>query len=175
MPGTRPEGKNSCNGWVRTNARGISALGGPSEGTDPCTQSFFSTRNVFDVLQDLSESIAGSPGPQLDAADGLLEPITHDLHQSLVEILGRPEILCLHAVRRLGLEQQLHLKTLPLCGGVERVFNVLVHTGPQFSLVKAGLLPPECLTRIQRPVTLNVANRQYMVRGTREPRLRCNS
>ena len=51
-----------------------------SEGTNPCTRPSFVTKNVFDVLQDLSESIGGSPGPQLDAADGQPEPIGHDLH-----------------------------------------------------------------------------------------------
>ena len=66
-----------------------------SEGTNPCTRPSFATKNVFDVLQDLSESIGGSPGPQLDAADGQPEPIVHDLHQSLVELLERPEILSL--------------------------------------------------------------------------------
>ena len=81
-----------------------------SEGTNPYTRPSFATKNVFDVLQDLPESIGGSPGPQLDAADGQPEPIDHDLHQSLVELLERPEILSLHAVRRVGRERQLHLK-----------------------------------------------------------------
>ena len=115
-----------------------------SEGTNPCTRPSFATKNVFDVLEDLSESIGGSPGPQLDAADGQPEPIVHDLHQSLVELLERPEILSLHAVRRVGRERQLHLKVRALCGKVEKVFDVLVDTGAQVSLVKAGLLPPEC-------------------------------
>ena len=94
-----------------------------SEGTNPCTRPSFATKNVFDVLQDLSESIGGSPGPQLDAADGQPEPIVHVLHQSLVELLERPEILSLHAVRRVGRERQLHLKVRALCGEVEKVFN----------------------------------------------------
>ena len=85
-----------------------------SEGTYPCTRPSFATKNVFDVLQDLSESIGGSPGPQLDAADRQPEPIVHDLHQSLVELLERPEILSLHAVRRVGRERQLHLKVRAL-------------------------------------------------------------
>ena len=119
------------------------------------------TKNVFDVLQDLSESIGGSPRPQLDAADGQPGPIVHDLHQSLIELLERPEILSLHAVRRVGRERQLHLKDRALC-------DVLVDTGAQVSLVKAGLLPPECLTDSPRPVRLKVANGQYMVGGTRE-------
>ena len=55
-----------------------------------------------------------------------------------------------------------------LCGEVEKVFDVLVHTGAQVSLVKAGLLPPECLADSQKPVRLKVANGQYMVGGTRE-------
>ena len=134
-----------------------------SEGTNPCTRPSFATKNVFDVLQDLSESIGGSPGPQLDAADGQPEPIVHDLHQSLVELLGRPEILSLHAVRRVGRERQLHLKVRALCGEVAKVFDVLVDRGAQVSLVKAGLLPPECLTDSRIPVRLKVANGQYMV------------
>ena len=64
-----------------------------SEGTDPCTQSSFTTKNVFDLLEDPFESIEGSPRTQLDAAGGLLEPVTHDLHQSLGELLERPEVL----------------------------------------------------------------------------------
>ena len=47
-----------------------------SEGTNPCTRPSFATKNVFDVLQDLSESIGGSPGPQLDAADEQPEPLS---------------------------------------------------------------------------------------------------
>ena len=139
-----------------------------SEGTNPCTRPSFATKNVFDVLQDLSESIEGSPGRQLDAADGQPEPIVHDLHQSLVELLERPEILSLYAVRRVGRERQLHLKVRALCGEVEKVFDVLVDTGAQVSLVKAGLLPPECLTDSRKPVRLKVANGQYMVGGTKE-------
>ena len=91
------------------------AGGRASDGTNPCTRPSFATKNVFDVLQDLSESIRRSPGPQLDAADGQPEPIVHDLHQSLVELLERPEILSLHAVRRVGRERQLHLKVRALC------------------------------------------------------------
>ena len=50
-------------------------------------------------------------------------PITvHDLHQSLVELLERPEILSLHAVRRVGRERQLHLDVRALCGEVEVPF-----------------------------------------------------
>ena len=139
-----------------------------SEGTNPCTRPSFATKNVFDVLQDLSESIGRSPGPQLDAADGQPEPIVHDLHQSLVELLERPEILSLHGVRRVGRERQLHLKIRALCGEVEKVFDVLVDTGAQVSLVKAGLLPPECLTDSRKPVRLKVGNGQYRVGGTKE-------
>ena len=152
-----PKTKDSRSGRVRA-----------SEGTNPCTHPSFATKNVFDVLQDLSESIGGSPGPQLDAADGQPEPIVHDLHQSLIELLERPEILSLHAVHRVGHERQLHLKVRVLCGEVKKVFDVLVDTGAQVSLVKAGLLPPECLTDSRKPVRLKVANGQYMVGGTKE-------
>ena len=132
-PGPVPKTKDSRSGRV-----------GTSEGTNPCTRPSFATKNVFDVLQDLSESIGGSPGPQLDAADGQPEPIVHDLHQSVIELLERSEILSLHAVRRVERERQLHLKVRALCGEVEKVFDVLVNTGALVSLVKAGLLPPEC-------------------------------
>ena len=155
--GPAPKAKDSRGGGVRA-----------GEGTNPCTRLSFATKNVFDVLQDLSESIRGSAGPQLDAADGQPEPIVHDLHQSLVELLEQPEILSLHAVRRVGRERQLHLKVRALCGEVEKVFDVLVDTGAQVSLVKAGLPPPECLTDSWKPVRLKVANGQYMVGGTKE-------
>ena len=71
-------------------------------------------------------------------------------------------------MRRVGRERQLHLKVRALCGEVEQVFDVLVDTGAQVSLVKAGLPPPECLTDSWRLVRLKVANSEYMVGGTRE-------
>ena len=117
MPGARREVKNSHNGSVRPNAGGRTALDGPTcltkvpgEGTNPCTQSSFATKNGFDVLQDLSVSIGGSAGPQLGAADVPLEPITHNLQQSLIELLERPDVPSLHAVRRAGQERHLSLK-----------------------------------------------------------------
>ena len=156
-PGPAPKTKEGRGGRVRA-----------SEGTNPCGRPSFATKNVFDLLQDLSESIGGSPGPQLDAADGQPEPIVHNLHQSLIELLERPQILSLHAVHRVGREWQLHLKVRALCGEVEKVFDVLVDTGAQVSFVKAGLLPAECLTDSRKPVRLKVANGQYMVGGTKE-------
>ena len=96
-PGPVPKKKDGHSGKVRASAGGITALGGsscptkvPGEGTNPCTRPSFATKNVFDVLQDLSESIGGSPGPHLNAADGQPEPIVHYLHQSLIELLERP-------------------------------------------------------------------------------------
>ena len=71
-------------------------------------------------------------------------------------------------MRQFVCKQQLHLKICALCGEVERVFNVLVDTGAQVSLVKASLLLPDCLTTSQRPVRLKVANGQYMVGDTKE-------
>ena len=88
-PGPAPKTKDSRSGRM-------------SEGTNPCTRPSFATKNVFHVLQDLSESIRGSPRPQLDAALGEPEPIVHDLHQSLIELLERPEILSMNAVRPIG-------------------------------------------------------------------------
>ena len=79
--------------------------------------------------------------------------------------MERPDILSLQAVRCVGRELQLHLKIRALCSEVERVFNVLVDTGARVNLVKAGLLPPECLTASRRSVRLKVANGQYMHLG----------
>ena len=101
-------------------------------------------------------------------ANGLLEPITHDLHRTLIELPERLEIVSLQAVHQAGGERQLHLKLPALCGEFERVLSVLVDTGTEVSLVKAGLLPPGCLTASRRSVRLKVANPQYMVGGTKE-------
>ena len=48
---------------------------------------------------------------------------------------------------------------------------MLVDTGAQVRLVKAGLLPASCLTASRRPVRLKVANGQYMVAGTKEAQI----
>ena len=45
---------------------------------------------------------------------------------------------------------------------------MLLDTGAHVSLVKAGLVAPECLTTSRRAVKLKVADGQYMVRGTKE-------
>ena len=54
---------------------------------------------------------------------------------------------------------------------MERVFNILLDIGAQVIVVKADLLPPECLTTIRGPVPLNVANGQYLVGGTKEAQI----
>ena len=74
---------------------------------------------------------------------------------------------------QVGRERQLDLKVRALCGEVERV--VLVDTGTQVSPVKGGLFPPEWLTTSRRPVRLKVANRQYMVVGTKEAKIALQS
>ena len=79
----------------------------------------------------------------------------------MVELLERPEIQSLHAARQTGPEQQLYLKVRALCGEVDGVFDVLVVTSARVSLVKASLVPPECLTTSRRPVRLKVANCRY--------------
>ena len=71
-------------------------------------------------------------------------------------------------MRRVGRERQLHLNICAVCREVDWVFNVPVDTGGQVSLVKAGLLPPECLTADRRLVRLKIAIGQYMVGGTKE-------
>ena len=132
---------------MRASAGGITALGGPTcptkvlgEITNPCTQSSFATKTVCDVPQDLFESIGGSSRAQLETADGVSEPFSRDLHQSLIELLERPETLSLHVMRRVGREGKLHLKVRALCGEVERVLNLLVDTDTKVIVVKAGLL-----------------------------------
>ena len=129
-PGPAPKTRDSRGGGVRA-----------SEGTNPCTRPSFATKNVFDVLQDLFESIGGSPGPQLDAADGQPEPIVHDLHQSLVVLPERPEILTLHAVGRVGRERQLHLKVRALCGDQDAKGQPMPHQRwpTEFHYVDGGL------------------------------------
>ena len=71
-------------------------------------------------------------------------------------------------MRRIGRERQFQLKIRPLCGEVVRVFNALFDTSDELSLLKSGLIPPECLTTSRGPVRLKVANGQYMVGGTKE-------
>ena len=66
---------SSKDGRVMASARGLTALGTSlhptkvrGEGTNPCTQSSFGTKNEFHRLQDVSKEIRESPRLQLDAA-----------------------------------------------------------------------------------------------------------
>ena len=71
----------------------------------PSQQRMYST--YYRIFPRVSEDHPeGSWKPQT----GYWCPKTHDLHQSLTELLEGPEILSLHAVRRVGSERQLHLK-----------------------------------------------------------------
>ena len=63
--GERPGPAPSRGGGVRA-----------SEGTNPCIRPSFATKNVFDVLQDLSESIGGSPGRSWMLQMGSLSPLS---------------------------------------------------------------------------------------------------
>ena len=47
-----------------------------SEGTNPCTRPSFATKNVFDVLQDLSESIEDHPDRSWMLQMGSLSPLS---------------------------------------------------------------------------------------------------
>ena len=98
--------------------------------------------------------------------------LTYLLHQSLIQLQKRPEILSLHDVCRAGRRRQLHLKIRALCGKVEEVLHVLVNTGAQDSLVQAELLRPQCLTTSRRPVRPRAAKCQYLVGGTKEAEIR---
>ena len=91
---TTPERKNSRCGPVRASGGALTALTEssdptkvPGESTNPCTQSSFTTKNVFEVVQDFSDGIGESSRLQLDAADGLAQPITHNLQLLLVELV----------------------------------------------------------------------------------------
>ena len=88
----------------------------PVKTANQCTKSSFSTKNIFDLLHDLIGVIRETRRPQLDAADGLAEPITHDLHHLVVELLENPELLSLHAACQPGCRRQLHPKVAARCG-----------------------------------------------------------
>ena len=82
LPGTTQIRNNSCGAWVRASAGGRTALGGltcptkvPGEGINPCTQSSFTTKNVFDVLQKLSDLSHDQPDRRLKLQMGCLSPL----------------------------------------------------------------------------------------------------
>ena len=104
---------------------------------------------------------------ELGAADGQ-EPITHALHQHLVELLNHPDKLNLYEVHEVGDSKQLHLRIRVTCGDVKRIADVLVGPGRQVSVVRSEFLPEESLRASAGPVRLRVANRQYMVGGRME-------
>ena len=63
--GKRPRPAPSRGGGVRA-----------SEGTNPCTRPSFATKNVFDVLHDLSESIEDYPDRSWMLQMGSLSPLS---------------------------------------------------------------------------------------------------
>ena len=64
-PGPAPKAEDSCGGGVRA-----------SEGTNPCTRPSFATKNVFDVLQDLSEVSEDHPDRSWMLQMGSLSPLS---------------------------------------------------------------------------------------------------
>ena len=74
-----------------------------------------------------------------------------------------PEILELHVIRQGGKHRQLHLG---VCGvssaGEGRIFEILVNSAAQVSLMHRGLLTSQSLRRSAAPVTLRVANGEMM-------------
>ena len=78
-------------------------------------------------------------------------------------------ILELHAIRQVGKHRQLHLRVPGVSSAdEERIFEILVDTGAQVSLVRRGLLSSQSLRRSAAPVTLKVANGEIMEGGLNE-------
>ena len=74
--------------------------------------------------------------------------MNHDLHWLLVELPERPDIVSLQAVHWVGCKGQLHVRVRALCGGLEKVFNVVMDTGAQVSLVKAANYHQSALAQV---------------------------
>ena len=104
--------------------------------------------------------------------DGQDQPRIYTIRDYTLEILMRPDVLELHAVRVVhtsqGDERQFHLKLRVRCGQEELVVDVLVDTGVQVSLVRRGLFKEESLQPSRRPVRPKVANGEIMGGGTHE-------
>ena len=104
--------------------------------------------------------------------DGQDQLKIYTIRDHTLEVLMRPDVLELHAVRVVhtphGDERQLHLKVRVRCGQEELVVDVLVNTGAQVSLVRTGLFKEEFLQPSRRPVRLKVANGEIMGGGTHE-------
>ena len=97
----------------------------------------------------------------VDEATAGLEtrPKQYCLPSRITEILMNPTILKLHAIRQVGKHRQLHLRVRGVSSaGKEGIFQILVDTGAQVSLVRRGLVSSRSLRRSAAPVTLRVAN-----------------
>ena len=80
-----------------------------------------------------------------------------------------PAILELHAIRQVGKHCQLYLRARGLgSAGKERVFEIVVDTGAEVSLVRRRLLTSRSLRRSAAPVNLRVANGEIMEGGLDE-------
>ena len=77
-----------------------------------------------------------------------------------------PAMRALHAIRQVGKHRQLLLRSSS--GGEEQIFEILVHTGAQVSLVRRGLLSSRSLRRSAAPVNLRVANCEITESGLNE-------
>ena len=105
-----------------------------------------------------------------EATAGLeTRPTQYCLPSRITEILMNLAILELHATRQAGKHHQLHLRVRGVSGvGKERIFEILVHTGSQVSLVCRGLLISQSLQCSAAPVTFRVANGEIMEGGLDE-------
>ena len=105
-----------------------------------------------------------------EASAGLgTQPTQYCLHSRITAIVMNPVILELHAIRQVSKHRQLHLRVRGVSSaGDERIFEILVDTGAQVSLVRRGLLISRSLRRSTAPVPLRVANREIMGGGLDE-------
>ena len=108
-----------------------------------------------------------------------------DVNEATAKLRTRPTQYCLPsriteiliksgdpAIRQVGKHRQLHLSVSGVSSaGEERVFEILVDTGDQVSLVCRGLLSSQSLRRSAAPVTLRVANGEIMEGGLHEAQI----
>ena len=114
------------------------------------------TVTVCESTLDVDEATAGLE----------IRPMQYCLPSRVTGILMNPAILELHAIRQVSKHRQLHHR---VCGvssaGRERIFEVLVGSGAQVSLVRKGLRSSQFLRRSASPVTRRVDNVEIMEGG----------
>ena len=105
-----------------------------------------------------------------EATAGLeTQPGQYCLPSRITEILINRAILELHAICQVRKHRQLHPRVRGVSSaGERRIFEVLVDTGAQVSLVHRGLLSSRALRCSAAPVTLKVVNGEIIEGGLDE-------